>query len=599
MRPAAALALAALALAARAAVPVRWTVETSRPAVPVFDARHGETLDLRAAFTAGGEPLPIAPNAALCWQTNGMGDAWWTAPATVASNAVSATFTPEMDPGADTVSAFLGVPGDNWRAEFRLRLRRSPGAVPNALPVPPRTIDFATVEVANAPWATAADLEAATNGLLAAETDPDFRAWRTNTAAAVGFAASSGDRAVAIGFGASAGGARSVAIGQFAQARHAHSVAIGSEVYSRGDDTVCFAANPDNIWLDSVYHPGGGLGRTLQEYLDDKADADGVYSTTASDARFYPKAEGDLWSSWWSGDGFRVTVTNYDVGAEADVAWERLPSARFEYRPDGAAANGLRTVWDEETKWGRWRGEFAAHTNALAGALGGKAGLDWGRTTPTGFDAPAGFTWLDTPATVIAGGLGWQKTLTSEGAIWALVSNGMIAQIGSPGAATNGYLRITDERGEAVLEVVSGSGVPVGAAADSVRTRIGDDGRTYVGLVYAVESDQPPTLYAAPSLAPGGATEWTALGDEGCPALAEGWTGASGAWSNVVWRSEAPAPGETDQLYVYATYQRGGDTVIRHHAAVEVEKLVLGGRTYTLGTATIDGKTVLTLTEVE
>mgnify|MGYP004666815269 FL=1 len=82
------------------------------------------------------------------------------------------------------------------------------------------------------------------------------------------------------------------------------------------------------------------------------------------------------------------------------------------------------------------------------------------------------------------------------------------------------------------------------------------------------------------------------------PAIAEGWTGASGAWSNVVWRAEAPAPGETDQLYVYATYEQGGDTVIRNHAAVSMEKLVLGGRTYTLGTATIDGKTVLTLTEV-
>lgn len=572
MRPAAAIALAALALAARAAVPVRWTVETSRPAVPVFDARHGETLDLRAAFTAGGEPLPIAPNAALCWQTNGMGDAWWTAPATVASNAVSATFTPEMDPGADTVSAFLGVPGDNWRAEFRLRLRRSPGAVPNALPLPPRTIDFATVEVANAPWATAADLEAATNGLIAAETDPDFRAWRTNMNAAVGFAASSGDRAVAIG--------------QFAQARHAHSVAIGSEVYSRGDDTVCFAATPENFWLDSVYHPGGGLGRTLQEYLDEKADAGGVYSTDAADARFYPKAEGDLWSSWWSGDGFRVTVTNYDVGANSDVAWERLPAASFDYRL--AETGDHIRVWNELTRWNRFLGGYAAFTNAMNAAVASKADRAWGfYDSASGAYSPDDYLQISQPNVIIAAGMSYQKAATASGSYWVLTSTGGQTSVG--GTDTNGFFRISDADGNAQIEIVRGDKRIVGADASGVEVQQVGDGRTALVVSYAITGDHP-TLSMALSLESG--SQWFTEDDETKPATVA-WSGHSGAWTATVTPNAA-----TSQLFARAEYAVGGDTYLRSLIPVSIPHLIIGGTKYSLGTATVDGKTVLTLTEV-
>lgn len=321
-----------------------------------------------------------------------------------------------------------------------------------------------------------------------------------------------------------------------------------------------------------------------------------AYETRAhAEASWFPKAEGELWAAWWSGDGFRVTVTNYNVAPSADVPWSRLPSARFEYRPDGT--NGLRVVWDEETKWARWREAFAAHTNALSAALDLKAGLDWGRTTPTGFDAPEGFTWLDTPATVIAGGLAWQRTLTSEGAVWVLSSNGMVAQFGTDGAATNGYFRVSDERGAAAFEVVAGGKVTVGAKAESVMPWTAEDGRTRLRVVYAVESDEPPTLHAAAKLLAGGTTDWRTLGAEGCAALAQGWTGGRGAWTNAVWLAEAPAAGASQSLFVYATYETGAEPVVRNLAPVQLEKVVLGGKTWTLGTAVISGKTVLTLEE--
>ena len=311
-----------------------------------------------------------------------------------------------------------------------------------------------------------------------------------------------------------------------------------------------------------------------------------------ADARYYPASDGALWSSWWSGDGFRVAVSNYDVAASS-AAWDRLPAASFEYRPGGTGE--LVRVWSETARWERHRAEAAAFSNAVDTALAGKAGLDWGRTTPTGSAAPEGFTWLDTPAVAIAGGLAWQRTVTGEGAVWLLCSNGMVADVGG---ATNGSFRVVDmATGEAAFEVVQGDRRTVGADCNGVYTWTAEDGKTHLRVVYNVVSDEPPTLHVAEELKANGATAWYDEGAEGCPARFAGWTGSSGAWTNALWRASAPAAGGTDSLFCFATYGTGGGTVVRNHAPVAMSRIVIGGVTYALGPATIDGKTVLTLTE--
>ena len=161
--------LAIAALTARAAsqpsesspVPIRWTVETSRVQPAMYDAYQGETLELEAVMQSYGKPFAISgEDVRLFWQTNGMGSAWWSAPASVKvgrsgeRDTYAASWTPSMDAGAGVYSCFLGQAGGNYRAEFRLRLRPSPGAVPNTLDLPRRTIDFATVEVLNPPWSS-------------------------------------------------------------------------------------------------------------------------------------------------------------------------------------------------------------------------------------------------------------------------------------------------------------------------------------------------------------------------------------------------------------------------------------------------------------
>lgn len=135
-KPLATALAATLQIAAIAAVPLAWDVRPGQPAPVTFDRYHGETIDFAATFRGFGE-LPFAGDAdlRLWYQTNGMGTAWWSAPAAIQSNVITAVWSPEMDPGADRVSLFFGAPSNAYAAAV-LRLRHSPGFAPGSLPDP-------------------------------------------------------------------------------------------------------------------------------------------------------------------------------------------------------------------------------------------------------------------------------------------------------------------------------------------------------------------------------------------------------------------------------------------------------------------------------
>lgn len=155
-----------------AAVPMKWTVDVSRVQPEVRDVVRGETVALEATLQCDGKPFATGPEpVCIFWQTNGMGSAWWSVPASVTNHPItqssnqsilSATFTPEMDPGAPTVNGFLGSSGSMYRAIFTLRFRHGPGAVPNLIEQPPRVLDLARTVVVNPPWPTQADFSATT-----------------------------------------------------------------------------------------------------------------------------------------------------------------------------------------------------------------------------------------------------------------------------------------------------------------------------------------------------------------------------------------------------------------------------------------------------
>ena len=169
-----------LHLSASAGVPLKWTVETSRAQPATFDEFAGATYDLEATLQSYGKPLAVVGDPHLYFQTNGMGSVYWSVPASVSGNVLRATWTPACDVGARAYNCFIGITGTVYNAAFQLRLRPSPGAVPNELPLPQKVIDFAKVTVLNPPWPAAGSARQLPKYLHALDFDdsyPDDAAW--------------------------------------------------------------------------------------------------------------------------------------------------------------------------------------------------------------------------------------------------------------------------------------------------------------------------------------------------------------------------------------------------------------------------------------
>lgn len=134
-----------------------WRAELATTEVRNLYLRHGESADLTARLYLRGRAYEPT-NALAFYQTNGMAQAWWSAPARIASNTVSVAWTPALDPGADIVSLLIRLDDSAYRAAAMLYLRPSPGAEPNILPAPTQWIDFDKIAWTNAPWALATDI---------------------------------------------------------------------------------------------------------------------------------------------------------------------------------------------------------------------------------------------------------------------------------------------------------------------------------------------------------------------------------------------------------------------------------------------------------
>lgn len=149
------LAAAAVLRLHAAALPEDWDVDLAAQPPQVFTLQRprGETYELKAVLKRHGKPFePAITNACIYWQTNGMENLYWSAPASVSNNVLRATWLPSMDPGATTVRGYIGDPGHIYAAAFQFRFIASPGPLPNALPLPVPVIDFAKVRVLNPPW---------------------------------------------------------------------------------------------------------------------------------------------------------------------------------------------------------------------------------------------------------------------------------------------------------------------------------------------------------------------------------------------------------------------------------------------------------------
>ena len=315
MKHTALLTFSLLLLTSSAAVPLRWTVETSRVQPAVFDAYQGETLTFEAALQSKGKPLEAPLNYSFFWQTNGMGSTYWEAPCPVPSssrdgastNVLFATFTPSMDVGARVYNCFIGSPSNIYHAAFQLRLRPSPGATPNELELPRKHIDFAEIEVKNAPWASATIVNAVS---------------------------------------AAADNARMTATNALANAQEALAYASGVYNYMHADENAWFSGTNYVFGADAasrhkfVFEDGMDLG-TVPCSMALVEKRDGV-NQTVWDQRD--------WTSWyWSFKAGQlreeIAATNaviYGViGGKADKAWSHHTSASGRDNPD------TTTTWVE------------------------------------------------------------------------------------------------------------------------------------------------------------------------------------------------------------------------------------------------------------
>jgi hypothetical protein len=270
----------------------------------------------------------------------------------------------------------------------------------------------------------------------------------------------------------------------------------------------------------------------------------------------------------------RFVSTNYDSAVHMPEAYVevKLPSGEWS------------TVWREMTRWDWFLSGYNVWTNLVAGEIMNKADRAWGHyDSTTGGYAPDGYTWISSEKIAIAAGLAYQRTVTSEGAIWVLESNGMTPQIGG---TTNGFFSISDDEGNALFEIVKGDKRTVGADASSCQIVAGF-APTKLQIGYSIVADVHPTIYVCEDLK---TQNWKAETESACVANVT-WEGSSGAYTAYV-QGKAPYA----KLFVKATYEVGGETYIKNSAPVSMQYIMLNGVKYAVGTVEINGNTVMTLT---
>lgn len=306
---------------------------------------------------------------------------------------------------------------------------------------------------------------------------------------------------------------------------------------------------------------------------------------TAADVGAYSAADGATLAgqvatigAHLNAEDARFVVTNYNSETHTPEAYVEIQL------PDESWSR----IWSEMTRW-NWLFDYFLPTNyygkaAIDAALAEKADRAWGfYDSTTGAYAPDGYTWISSEKIAIAANLAYQRTITTEGAIWVLESNGTVTETGG---LTNGFFRISDDEGNSLFEIVKGNKRTIGADASSCQIVAGFT-PTKLQIGYSIVSDVHPTLYVCESLV---TQNWKAETDSDCVATVS-WSGTSGAYvAQVQGKSACPA------LFVKATYEVGGETYISNSAPVSMQYMMIDGVKYAVGTATISGNTVLTLT---
>lgn len=308
-------------------------------------------------------------------------------------------------------------------------------------------------------------------------------------------------------------------------------------VFTRGDDSFVFTRS---ILVTNL------VGRVaLTNDLPDTA----AIANDIADLR----TESALVYRLYSGSNVVAEVTNYNSRVHA-------PELRLMQLNE---SNEYVTIWAEANGLARTLAKANEYTD---GAITNRAApRAWSKVTAgMGFEAPSNTTWLSSGRTVIAGGLEYEKHMTSGGAIWLLESNGMTADFH---AQTNNtaFLDLSNADGTPIFRVEKTDSFLVGVHVDSVTV----DGNALVCGVNVVASERPLVRVKA-SLESG---EW-AKEEDGTPSgestviaglATVTWSGTSGAWTC---RIENNAGGGS--IFAHMEHLQEGGTKIVNSAPMDV-----------------------------
>lgn len=556
-----------------AAEPLCWERTPNRPAPAQFDTYHGETLEFRCTFTGFGElPFAGADDVRLWYQTNGMGKAWWSIPATVSSNVLEAAWGPSCDPGAERLSVFFGAPSNAYAAA-QVRFRNSPGAHPNVLE-PPSVLDWQ------------AELAAATNEVLQAAfaadlTTNDVRAIAATVSPPVDLSPATNyvndlRRLISDGL---------LKAGTAGQADRAYEADTASSA-SRAEmaDLAMNAMGADNAtWADHAYYLDDGTYQlTATDLMNAIPDANN-FATKSALAAVSNQAQ--VVYRLFSSSNVVLEVTNYNSIANS-------PKLRLLQLTE---SNTYEVVWMETNNIEKallTATNFAATASATARseAIAASAPRAWSSVTSgMGAEAPSNTTWLSTPVTVIAGGYEYEKHVTSNGAIWLLSSKGSTWDF-SPSTNNTSYLNIAASDGTPIFKIEKTDSYLLPVHADAVSV----DGSALVVDFDLVSATQPFARVCTDL----SAHDW-AKEEDGIPAALSTvmWTPTGSGW-----RCRISNNAGSSSLFGYFEYLQEGGVKIVNGGVTDISGgiMVNGVKYSTIGTATVTDKngtdrTVLTL----
>lgn len=497
-------------------VPLEWTRRPDSTTPANFTAHQGETLEFRCTFRGFGElPFGDGGDVRLYFQTNGMGEAWWSVPATVSSNEVRAVWGPEMDADASRWVFFFGTPGVVYSSAI-VRLVPSPGFAPGTLPPPAVFTDAVCAIVTN-------EVVVGWSEWRIVEGWKGFRLhqvlWVEEPQAVYG-------------------GYWSIGV-----IREEDGFYVGDSIIDKPESVGRLEPYSGNVVIERTRIARNALGLATLKDLEGKADA----SITNDIGQL--KTESTLVYRLFSGSNIVMEVTNYNSRVNPPAMKLMRLNDKGIYEVMWTETNGLERTYNRA----------ASNTAEQIAALEKKAAetyapRGWSATTSgLGADAPKDTTWISTPTTVIAGGLEYSKVVTSSGQLWFLRSNGMVTNVGGN---SGGYFDISASDGASVFSIEKTDSYMAPVDSDGISVR----GDTVEIRLSVVSADHPFLRYTPTLNAP---VVWQKEEDGFSAPIAVSWSGSSGAWVATVTTTAKAG------FFQFEFFQEGG-TKIKSGGAMDV-----------------------------